>query len=182
MAQTNLSSFDDGSNGNDNVFDVTPPTDLPAIPHVFVGLPHDDPTPSDPNILPIRINFLRTRDFKNAASTSASAAATAFNEGCQFSRKLEKLATDVEKSFAPKPDECRAASYFDAIISSHHAGMRKHAQLIMEATAAFVEQCNALEALAIVMEQSDHGTELTSVKKMRVIKQDGTGIIINIGG
>ena len=136
--------------------------------------------PENPaNIIPIRVNFLKTRDFEKARRVVSEAATTVFNEGCLFGRKLEKLADVVDKGFDPDPDECRGASFFDTIIASHRYAMRRQANIIVDATSAFVEQCNALEAFATMLIQSDKGTELDAVKKIRFIKQDGTGVTIS---
>lgn len=143
--------------------------------HIFKRL-----LPHDPNILPIRVNFLQTRDFEQARQTASTAAADAWNQGCLFTRKLEELAEKVAKGFAPKPDECRAASYFDMLVRHHSDTMSQHARIIMSVTTAFVEQCNALESLATVLKQPDLGTELDAVKMMRFVNADGTGSIVRV--
>ena len=129
------------------------------------------------NILPIRINFLRTRDFEEARIAAREAAREAFNEGSQLYCMLEELAKSVDKSFAPDPDECRPASYFDAIITNHRNAMNGQAEIVRCAIRAFVDQCHALEALATVLIQSDNGTQLDAVKKLHVFGKDGGDII-----
>jgi hypothetical protein len=131
----------------------------------------------DPNILPVRINYLRTRDFQKAREKSDRVARVAFNEGCLFAKRLKDFAEEIHRAFEPKPSECRAASRFDRMIDNHVHAMKHFAESVDWSANAFVEQCNALENLAGILILSDKGTEYDSVKKFSVRMRDGTGVI-----
>jgi prophage antirepressor-like protein len=133
--------------------------------------------PKDPNILPIRVSFLRTRDFKTAHLKADRVGRVVFNEACRFSQKLYDLARELNNAFGPTPSECRGETHFDAIVRYHHNAMKSFAEGVMRNAGAFVDQCNALESLARMLVQSDHGTAYDSVRKLRVIMEDGTGRI-----
>ena len=129
------------------------------------------------NILPIRVNYLKNRNFTKARQAAASVSAEAYREVAVLANRMEKLAHEAKKGFSPDPDECRAASFFDCVISFHEAAMKRQARIITEAITSFVDTCQALESLAKVLEQSDKGTELESVRRLRIIDEDGTGTI-----
>ncbi|MDR2055211.1 MAG: Rha family transcriptional regulator [Desulfovibrio sp.] len=122
----------------------------------------------DPNILPIRINFRRTRNFQKAREKADEVGRVAFNEGCLFAKKLKDFAEEIRLAFEPNPSECRGASYFDCMVRSHTDAMGHLAQVIDGAATAFVNQCHSLENLAQILLLSDKGTELDSVRMMRL--------------
>ena len=141
------------------------------------ALPEPPAEPKDPNVLPIRVSFLRTRDFKNAHLKADQVSRVVFNEVCRFSKKMYDLAKELDNAFGPTPNECRGETHFDAVIRFHNNAMKSFAEGVMRNAGAFADQCNALEALARMLVQSDHGTMYDSVRKLRVVMQDGTGRI-----
>jgi hypothetical protein len=128
----------------------------------------------DPNILPIRVNFLRTRDFNKARAAADRAGREAFNAGAQLAHMLRERVEQVDKAFDPDPNECRPASFFDLVIGRSTEAMKQYAEIVSRGATAFSLQCEVLVSLATVLRQSDKHTDLDAVEMFRVFMQDGS--------